>query len=583
MPLLPRVSRTVRAAVARLTRSSRAQAVIAALTVILIGTSSLQNAVANGDTRTLALYNNNTKESGTFTFKREGRYDPQALKQLNWFLRDWRHSEPTDMDPELFDLVWEVYRDVGGKEGITVLSGYRSPATNSMLRSRSKGVAEQSQHMRGKAMDFYIPGADLTAIRVVGLRMQRGGVGFYPGSNFVHLDTGSIRHWPRMTHDQLVRVFPDEKTVHIPRDGKPLARYQEALAELEVTQRTVEVASNDAGEGIRKFFASLFSFKKSVDEEEDEAAPPAAAPTRMLTASDRAADQARIAANQGRSGEPQERSGETQVALARPVRMQQEVASAPAPASAPAIRVAAAPLPSARPAEIAAAIITAQAVMAPLPNAPMPLKRPVAPDPIVTASIGPVPLPTVITRGPSEATAARTQVAELTAPRGSAAQALSSQPFATQGFSQGLSGAQGFVSQGFNSEGLVPPGLIAQAPDQTEAVLSYAPSAADMDPARPLTPAMIAAPALQRQRTREVVPFGRLFVAPQMTSESYMKLPELRSFGSFMAPPRVAVASTFSKDPTGGLSTTGFSGEAMASLPVHVFAAPSVRVSQRTR
>ncbi len=100
---------------------------IAALTVILIGTSSLQNAVANGDTRTLALYNNNTKESGTFTFKREGRYDPQALKQLNWFLRDWRHSEPTDMDPELFDLVWEVYRDVGGKEGITVLSGYRSP------------------------------------------------------------------------------------------------------------------------------------------------------------------------------------------------------------------------------------------------------------------------------------------------------------------------------------------------------------------------------------------------------------------------------------------------------------------------
>lgn len=553
-------------------RSGRTQAALVVLTLILVGTSSLQNAVANGDTRTLYLFNNNTGESGTFTFKREGRYDPDVLKKLNWFLRDWRHSEPTDMDPELFDLVWEVYREVGAKEGITVLSGYRSPATNSMLRARSKAVAEQSQHMRGKAMDFYMPGVELTTIRVVGLRMQRGGVGFYPSNNFVHLDTGSIRHWPRMTHDQLVRVFPDEKTVHIPSDGKPLAHYQEALAELEGTQRTVEVASNDAGEGIRKFFASLFSFKKSTDEVEDDSASDAPAPARMQTARDRAADQAKVAAQarQGATSVASVRSAPEpapqQVALARPVQMQQE-----APPSA-SVRTAPAPLPSARPAEIAAAIVTAQAVMAPLPRAPLPIRRPVEPDPIVTASIGPVPLPAVITRGTSEAAGARDQRVA----------SLSSAP--AQGFSQGFSGQSLTSANSFNSEGLVPPGLISQPPAAADSsYLAYAPSFVDTDPAKPLTQAAIAAPALQRQRAaRENIPFGRMFVAPQMTAEPYMKLPEMRAFATFMAPPRVAVATGFSQDPTNGLSTTRFSGSAMAALPVHVFAPSNIRVTQRT-
>lgn len=551
-------------------RSGRTQAALAVFTLVLFATSSLQNAVANGDTRTLSMFNNNTGESGVFTFKREGRYDPEALKKLNWFLRDWRHSEPTDMDPELFDLVWEVYREVGAKEGITVLSGYRSPATNSMLRARSKGVAEQSQHMRGKAMDFYMPGVELSSIRVVGLRMQRGGVGFYPGNNFVHLDTGSIRHWPRMTHDQLVRVFPDEKTVHIPSDGKPLARYQEALAELEGTQRTVEVASSDAGEGIRKFFASLFSFKKSTDEVEDDSASDAPPPPRMQTARDRAADQARVAqARQGNqtvaSARPAAEPAPQPVALARPVQMQQE-----APPSA-SVRVAAAPLPSARPAEIAAAIVTAQAVMAPLANAPLPTRRPVAPDPIVTASIGPVPLPTVITRGTSEGAAREPQMASLTSAASPA-----------QGFSQSFSGQSLTAANSFNAEGLVPPGLISQPPSTDSSYLAYAPSFVETDPAKPLTQAAIAAPALQRQRAaRENIPFGRMFVAPQLTAEPYMKLPEMRTFATFMAPPRVTVATGFSQDPTNGLSTTRFTGAAMAALPVHVFGPTPMRLTQR--
>src|ERR1700688_4673430 len=103
-----------------------------------------------------------------------------------------------------------------------------------MLRRRSSGVARFSQHMLGKAMDFYIPGVALDELRTYGLRLQRGGVGFYPtsGSPFVHMDTGGIRMWPRMTHEQLVRVFPDGRTVHIPTDGRPLSGYALALADV---------------------------------------------------------------------------------------------------------------------------------------------------------------------------------------------------------------------------------------------------------------------------------------------------------------------------------------------------------------
>ena len=113
---------------------------------------------ASAETRTLKLYFVHTKEKAEIIFKRNGRYDAAGLKQINQFLRDWRRNEPTKMDPRLFDLVWEAYQSVGARDYIHVVSAYRSPATNSMLRSRSKGVAQKSQHMLGKAMDFYIPG-----------------------------------------------------------------------------------------------------------------------------------------------------------------------------------------------------------------------------------------------------------------------------------------------------------------------------------------------------------------------------------------------------------------------------------------
>jgi len=249
--------------------------------------------VAEGDTRALSLHHMHTGEDISITFKRAGRYDEEALKKLDWFLRDWRREQSTHMDPHLLDLIWEVTHEVGAKEPIQVVCGYRSPETNAMLRHRSRGVAQYSQHTVGRAMDFYIPGVPLEQLRVAGLRLQRGGVGFYPtsGSPFVHLDTGSVRHWPRMSHDQLVRVFPDGKTVHIPADGKPLAHYAQALADVRrrgsAPSPTLLAQARDAGaitesdaqaggaeKPKRGFLAKLFGF--NTEEEDADAADGAA-------------------------------------------------------------------------------------------------------------------------------------------------------------------------------------------------------------------------------------------------------------------------------------------------------------------
>ncbi|WP_453945582.1 DUF882 domain-containing protein [Bradyrhizobium sp. USDA 372] len=249
-----------------------------AAALLLAAAGSVHDAAALNETKTLSFHHTHSGEDLTVTFKRDGRYDEAALKQLNHFLRDWRTQDETVMDRRLFDILWEVYRDVDGKQPIQIISSYRSPATNAMLRRRSSGVARASQHMLGHAMDFYIPGVPLEQIRFAGLRLQRGGVGFYPtsGSPFVHLDTGSVRHWPRMTHDQLARVFPDGKTVHLPTDGVPLKNYE--LAKAEIERRG---SADDAGSK-PNFFAALFKSKSAApagSDEDDEGAPaPAAKP-----------------------------------------------------------------------------------------------------------------------------------------------------------------------------------------------------------------------------------------------------------------------------------------------------------------
>jgi uncharacterized protein YcbK (DUF882 family) len=264
--------------------------------ILFIGCESLQTAIANGDTRTISFHHLHTGEDLTITYKRDGRYDEAALQKINWVMRDWRREEPIKMDPHLIDLVWEVQRETGGKAPIQVVCGYRAPATNSMLRARSRGVAQFSQHMLGKAMDFFLPDVPLAKLREAGLRLQRGGVGFYPtsGSPFVHLDTGNVRHWPKMTRDQLARVFPDGKTVHIPADGRPMPGYQLALAEIKsrgehnVSSISMASAGETApmadGTAVKKFFAKFFGKKdESGDDEESQITTVAAKPVQEET------------------------------------------------------------------------------------------------------------------------------------------------------------------------------------------------------------------------------------------------------------------------------------------------------------
>lgn len=200
--------------------------------ILAVGFLSAAASGAKAEVRTLKLYHLHTHEKAEIVYKRNGRYDPEGLRKINIILRDWRRNEPTKMDPRLLDLVWEAYRESGSSDYIQVVCGYRSPSTNALLRSRSRGVAEKSQHMLGKAMDFYIPGVPLKKLRNIGLKMQGGGVGYYPssGSPFVHMDVGNVRHWPGISRQELVSLFPNGKTLHVPSDGRPLPGYEQAMA-----------------------------------------------------------------------------------------------------------------------------------------------------------------------------------------------------------------------------------------------------------------------------------------------------------------------------------------------------------------
>jgi uncharacterized protein YcbK (DUF882 family) len=231
--------------------------------------SSTESAIANGDTRTISFSNAHTNESGSFTYMVNGYYDQPTLDKLNWFMRDWRLNEPTKMDPKLFDIIWQVYRDSGSNQPIDVLSAYRSPQTNAMLRRRSRQVAEHSQHMEGRAIDAHFIDVGPAAIRDVAMRMQAGGVGFYPigATPWVHIDSGSVRYWPRMSRDALTRLFPDGKTVFIPADGQPMPGYDQARAEIEARGGAIQTASRGSGFG---FLGFLFGGPRGGGADDDE-------------------------------------------------------------------------------------------------------------------------------------------------------------------------------------------------------------------------------------------------------------------------------------------------------------------------
>ncbi|MCR9136340.1 MAG: DUF882 domain-containing protein [Alphaproteobacteria bacterium] len=225
---------------------------------------------AFAETRSLKLYFMHTKERATITYKKNGRYLPGGLKKINRFLRDWRRNEPTKMDPRLLDLLWEVYRATGARKHIHVVSAYRSPQTNAMLRKRSRGVATKSQHMLGRAIDFYIPDVPLKKLRRIGMQAQVGGVGYYPrsGSPFVHLDVGSVRSWPRMNRKELSRVFPKGKTLHLPTDGKPLPGYKQAMADYKkrVSKKTIQIAGSTRSSGGGNLLGGLLGRNGKKDE-----------------------------------------------------------------------------------------------------------------------------------------------------------------------------------------------------------------------------------------------------------------------------------------------------------------------------
>ncbi|MBU0946173.1 MAG: DUF882 domain-containing protein [Proteobacteria bacterium] len=146
------------------------------------------------DVRDLSFYHTHTGKELDVTYKIAGRYDPTALKKVNRHLQDFRTHETHPIDTKLLDILYKIKTHAGG--GVyEVISGYRSPKTNSMLRNKSNGVAKRSLHMKGMAIDVRLSGVKTKELRDIARSMRGGGVGYYPQSDFIHLDTGKVRTW----------------------------------------------------------------------------------------------------------------------------------------------------------------------------------------------------------------------------------------------------------------------------------------------------------------------------------------------------------------------------------------------------
>lgn len=145
--------------------------------------------------KTLTFYNPHTGENLQTTYCIEGTYLSEGLAEVNQIFRDHRTDEIRSIDPALLDLLFAIQRRLEARHPFHIVSGYRSPATNCMLRRRHKGVARHSLHMQGKAVDIHLPGHKLTALRRIAVALRMGGVGYYPRSHFVHVDTGESRYW----------------------------------------------------------------------------------------------------------------------------------------------------------------------------------------------------------------------------------------------------------------------------------------------------------------------------------------------------------------------------------------------------
>ena len=229
---------------------------VAAVTLViacLIGSPGI--VASSSDERTLSLYNIHNGESLTVTYKKGGQFVPDAVKKLNWFCRDWRKNVPSDMDPNVFDIVWEMHEELGSQKPVYLVSGFRSPGTNEALRRAGGGQAKNSQHTHGKAMDVHFPDVPLQRMRYSALVRERGGVGYYPTSAlpFVHVDTGRVRMWPRMPRQELALLFPSGHSQYVPEDGDP------------ITPRDVEKARKNYAQ-LASTIAAFHQFRAGVKE-----------------------------------------------------------------------------------------------------------------------------------------------------------------------------------------------------------------------------------------------------------------------------------------------------------------------------
>jgi len=145
--------------------------------------------------RSLSLYNPNTRESLETVYWVNGEYVRKALADINYIMRDRRTGEIKPIDPRLLDVLFSIRTELNTQRTFHVISGYRSPETNALLRRCGKGAARKSYHLQGKAVDIRLAGWRLSALRRAAYKLKKGGVGYYPCSRFVHVDVGPVRYW----------------------------------------------------------------------------------------------------------------------------------------------------------------------------------------------------------------------------------------------------------------------------------------------------------------------------------------------------------------------------------------------------
>lgn len=176
---------------------------ISILTILFICFFNLPtNAVAKSEgVRSLTLYNTKTERHQEITFWENGDYSKKGMRQISYFMRDWRNEKVRPIDPTLMSLLFDIKEKASAKfpqardEPIHIISGYRSHETNRVLEWKGRNVARNSMHIRGQAVDFKIPGVPLMELSKIAKSFKAGGVGTYPSDDFIHIDTGSVRHW----------------------------------------------------------------------------------------------------------------------------------------------------------------------------------------------------------------------------------------------------------------------------------------------------------------------------------------------------------------------------------------------------